>query len=63
LVSENERLNLFAKKVAKQALEKGDIVCNRDDILNYLRVTFDIQLALDVVDDWMKEWFVKYPST
>jgi hypothetical protein len=49
--------------VVKQALEKGDIACNRDDILNYLSGTFDIQLALNVVDDWMKEWFVNYSST
>ena len=60
-ITEND--NLKGKKWAQKALEEGDITCNKDEILNYLRMEYDIEVKPSVVGDWMKEWFSNHPPT
>jgi len=63
-VSDEEEIpDHFLKKTTEQALERGDISCNQNDISNYLDATFNVQPELKVINGWMKEWFVDHPST
>ena len=63
-VSDEEEIpDHFLKKTTEQALERGDISCNQNDISNYLNATFNVQPEPKVINGWMKEWFVNHPST
>jgi len=63
-VSDEEEIpDHFLKKTTEQALKRGDISCNQDDISNYLDATFNVQPESEVINGWMKEWFVNHPST
>ena len=55
--------NLIGKKLAQKALEEGDITCNKDEILNYLRKVHGIEVKPSIVGDWMTEWFSHHPPT
>ncbi|MEK8017149.1 MAG: hypothetical protein VSS75_009790 [Candidatus Parabeggiatoa sp.] len=50
------------KNLTQEALENGEITCNKDEIFSYLRKR-GITIDLEVIDDWMKEWFSNHPPT
>ena len=49
------------KDVVEKALEEGDIACDRDKILDYLKTVYNVSVEPHIVEDWMKEFFSYYP--
>jgi hypothetical protein len=49
------------KDAVEKALEEGEIACDRDKILDYLKTVYNVSVKPHIVDDWMKELFSYYP--
>jgi hypothetical protein len=43
------------KDAVEKALEKGDIACDRDKILDYLKTVYNVSVEPHIVEGWMKE--------
>ena len=61
-ITQFDKLNLISKDIIEQALEKGDIACDKDEILNYLRVKYHLQPELHIIEGWIKDFHTYYPA-
>jgi hypothetical protein len=49
------------KDIVEKALKEGEIACDRDKILDYLKTVYNVSVEPHIVEDWMKELFSYYP--
>jgi hypothetical protein len=49
------------KDAVEKALKEGDVACDRDKILDYLKTEYNVSVEPHIVEDWMKEFFSYYP--
>ena len=49
------------KDAVEKALKEGDVACDRDKILDYLKTEYNVSVEPHIVEDWMKELFSYYP--
>ena len=61
VVNDKSIKNNKLKDVVEKALKEGDVACDRDKILDYLKTEYNVSVEPHIVEDWMKEFFSYYP--
>jgi len=61
VASDKSIKNNKLKDAVEKALKEGNVACDRDKILDYLKTEYNVLVEPHIVEDWMKELFSYYP--